>query len=163
MQKMVSFGLQIHIGTSAKHSCLDSFLHWDPDCLVQGPTSWISPKVEQVVFLGKGRRVLKVSLALEQLQACTAAGLGFSRARDSFGTLRPSPEKTFCSFPYRFSGKSRNSGLVPGHRDPNSCMNSLPSNSSTGNHFKVVVWPSYARDNLWRTVLENFLPSNWNT
>ena len=44
---------------------------------------------------------------------------GFPRARDCFGTLRPSPEKTTCSFPYRFSGKSRNSGLAPGNRDPN--------------------------------------------
>ena len=35
-----------------------------------------------------------------------------------FETLRPSPEKTTCSFPYRFSGKNRNSGLVPGNRDP---------------------------------------------
>ena len=34
------------------------------------------------------------------------------------GTLRPRPEKTTCSFPHRFSGKNRNSGLVPGHRDP---------------------------------------------
>ena len=33
--------------------------------------------------------------------------------------LRPSPEKTTCSFPYQFSGKSRNPGLVPGNRDPN--------------------------------------------
>ena len=33
---------------------------------------------------------------------------------------RPSPEKTTCSFPYRFRGKSRNSGLVPGNRDPKS-------------------------------------------
>ena len=41
-----------------------------------------------------------------------------SRARDNSGSLRQSPEKTICSFPYRFSGKSRNSGLVPGNRDP---------------------------------------------
>ena len=44
---------------------------------------------------------------------------GCSRARDILGSLRPRPEKTTCSFPCRFSGKSRNSGLVPGNRDPN--------------------------------------------
>ena len=41
-----------------------------------------------------------------------------------FGTLRSSPEKTTCSFPYRFRRKSRNPGLVPGHGDPNSPSNS---------------------------------------
>ena len=60
----------------------------------------------------------QMSLALEQPQACTGASLGCTRARDIFGSLRPSPEKTTCSFPYRFSGKSRHSGLVPGNRDP---------------------------------------------
>ena len=44
--------------------------------------------------------------------------LGCPKARDNFGTLWPLPEKTTCSFPYRFSGKSRNSGLVPDNRDP---------------------------------------------
>ena len=34
------------------------------------------------------------------------------------GSLRPRPEKTTCSFPYRCSGKTRNSGLVPGNCDP---------------------------------------------
>ena len=58
-----------------------------------------------------------MSLALEQPQGCTGASLGCSRARDILGSLRPRPEKTTCSFPYRFSGKSRNSGLVPGNRD----------------------------------------------
>ena len=47
---------------------------------------------------------------------------GCSRARDNFGSLRPTPEKTTCSFPYRFSEKSRNSGLVPGNRDPKSIL-----------------------------------------
>ena len=60
-----------------------------------------------------------MSLALEQPQACTGASLGCSRARDILGSLRPRPEKTTCSFPYRFSEKNRNSGLVPGNRDPN--------------------------------------------
>ena len=60
-----------------------------------------------------------MSLALGQPQGCSGASLGCARARDIFGSLRPSPEKTTCSFPYRFSGKSRNSGLVPGNRDPN--------------------------------------------
>ena len=30
----------------------------------------------------------------------------------------PSPEETTCSFPYRFSGENRNSGLAPGNRNP---------------------------------------------
>ena len=34
------------------------------------------------------------------------------------GLSGPRPKKTACSFPYRCSGKSRNSGLVPGNRDP---------------------------------------------
>ena len=67
---------------------------------------------------GRGRRVPNLSLALEQPQGCTGASLGCSRARDILGSLRPRPEKTTCSFPYRFSGKNRNSGLVPGNRDP---------------------------------------------
>ena len=25
----------------------DGDLHWDPDCLVQGPNSWISPKIDK--------------------------------------------------------------------------------------------------------------------
>ena len=37
-------------------------------------------------------------------------------------TLRPSPEKTTCSFPSGFSGKSRSLGLVPGNRDPNTAV-----------------------------------------
>ena len=45
-----------------------------------------------------------MSLALGQPQGCTGASLGCSRARDNFGSLRPSPEKTTCSFPYRFLG-----------------------------------------------------------
>ena len=61
-----------------------------------------------------------MSVALEQPQGCTGARLGCSRARDIFGSLQPSPETTTCSFPYRLSGKSRNSGLVPGNRD---CLN----------------------------------------
>ena len=44
-----------------------------------------------------------MSLALGQPRGCTGASLGSSKARDIFGTLRPSPEKTTCSFPYRFS------------------------------------------------------------
>ena len=47
------------------------------------------------------------------------SGQGCPRARDSFGTLWPLPESTTCSFPYRFSRKSRNSALVPGDGDPN--------------------------------------------
>ena len=31
------------------------------------------------------------------------------------------PKKTTCSFSYRFSGKNRNSGPVPGNRNPNVC------------------------------------------
>ena len=60
-----------------------------------------------------------MSLALEQHQGCTGASLGCSRARDILGSLRPRPEKTTCSFPYRFARKNTNSGLVPGNRDPN--------------------------------------------
>ena len=37
-------------------------------------------------------------------QGCIGASLGCSRARDIFGSLRPSPEKTTCSFPYRLWG-----------------------------------------------------------
>ena len=61
--------------------------------------------------MGDGPRVPKMSLALGQPQGCTGASLGCSRARDSFGTLQPSPEKTTRSFPYRYLGKSRNSAL----------------------------------------------------
>ena len=73
---------------------------------------------EQVVFSGDGQRDPKISLALEQPRLAPVQPWGCPRARDNFGTLRPSPKKTACSFPYRFSGKSRNSGLVPGKRDP---------------------------------------------
>ena len=59
-----------------------------------------------------------MSLALEQPGLALVQPWGCPRATDIFGSLRPSPEKTTC-FPYRFSGKSRNSGLVPGNRDPN--------------------------------------------
>ena len=45
-------------------------LTWDPAGLVQGPNSWFWPKID----IREG-------------------------ARDNFGTLRPSPEKTICSFP----------------------------------------------------------------
>ena len=69
-----------------------------------------------MVFSGKGQRVPKMSLALGQPQGCTGASLACSRARDMSGTLRPSSEKTTRSFPYRSSGKSRNSGLVWGAR-----------------------------------------------
>ena len=60
-----------------------------------------------------------MSLALEQPRLAPVQPWGWRRARDNFGPLRPSPAETTCSFPYRFSGKSRNSGLVPGKRDPN--------------------------------------------
>ena len=66
---------------------------------------------------------------------------GCSRARDNFGSLRPLPEKTTCSFPYRFSGKSRNSGLVPGNRDPKSFRNFVRNwgaQNSPGN--KALSW-----------------------
>ena len=53
-----------------------------------------------------------------QPQGCTGASLGCPRARDICGTFRPSPEKTTCCFPYRFSEKNRNSGLVPGNWNP---------------------------------------------
>ena len=59
-----------------------------------------------------------MSLALEQPRLAPVQPWGCPRARDNFGSVRPSPEKTACSFPCRFSGKSRNSGLVPGNRDP---------------------------------------------
>ena len=36
-----------------------------------------------------------------------------------FLLLEPSPKKTTCSFSYRFSGRSRISGLAPSNRDPN--------------------------------------------
>ena len=68
---------------------------------------------------GPGRRDPKISLALEQPRLAPVQPWGCSRARDNSGTLRPRPEKTTCSFPYRFSGKNTNSGLVPGNRDPN--------------------------------------------
>ena len=74
---------------------------------------------EQVVFSGRGWRGPKISLALEQPRLAPVHPWGCSGARDNFGTLRPSPEKTTCSFPHRFSGKTRNSGLVPGNRNPN--------------------------------------------
>ena len=50
------------------------------------------------------------------------------RTRDISATLRPSPEKTTCSFPWQFSGKTRNSGLVPGNRIPT-------VNTKTHKHF----------------------------
>ena len=43
-------------------------------------------------------------------QTCTGATLGCSRARDNFGTLRPQPKKTTCSFPYRFFGEIQEFG-----------------------------------------------------
>ena len=68
--------------------------------------------------------------------------LGCSRARDTLGSFRPSPEKTTCSFPYRFSGKSRNSGLVPGKRDPNSCKHNPEHHKVSHASFRVVadIW-----------------------
>ena len=53
--------------------------------------------------------------------SCSKAtgSLGCSRARDNFGTLRPSPEKTTCSSPYQFSWKNRSSGLAPSNQNPN--------------------------------------------
>ena len=78
------------------------------------------PENRQVVFSGEDRRVQKMSLALEQPRLAPVQPWGCPRARDTLRTLQPSPEKTTCSFPSRFSGKSRNSGLVPGNRDPNS-------------------------------------------
>ena len=74
---------------------------------------------EQVVFSGRGRRDPKISFALKQPRLAPVQPWGCSRARDNFGCLRPRPEKTTCSFPYRFSGENRNSGLVPGNRNPN--------------------------------------------
>ena len=75
-----------------------------------------------------------MSLALEQPRLAPVQPWGCPRARDIFGSLRPSPEKTTCSFPYRFLGKSRNSGLVPGNRDPNtamhSCLKCTPQNET---------------------------------
>ena len=95
---------------------------WDPDCLVQGPNSCFSPKIDkgrsQYSFRSRARETPKLSLALEQPRLAPVQPWGCSSARDNFGTLRPRPEKTTCSFPYRFSGKNRNSGLVPGNRDP---------------------------------------------
>ena len=44
-----------------------------------------------------------MSLALEQPQTCTSASLGLPQSKRQFWTLWPSPEKTTCSFPYRFS------------------------------------------------------------
>ena len=57
-------------------------------------------------LFGRGPERPQMSLALGQPQGCTGASLGCSRARDIFGFLRPSPEKTTCSFPDRFSGKN---------------------------------------------------------
>ena len=46
----------------------------------------------------------KMSLALERPRLAPVQPWGCSKARDIFGTLRPSPENTTCSFPYRFRG-----------------------------------------------------------
>ena len=71
--------------------------------LVVPETSCLSAKIDKgrskSFFSDEGRRVPKLSLALEQPQSCTGASLGCSRARDIFGTFRPSPEKTTCSLP----------------------------------------------------------------
>ena len=85
---------------------------------------FFSPKIDKgrskQSFSGEGPRDPKISLALLQSNPKVAPVQvwGCSRARDNFGTLRPSPEKTTCCFPYRFSGKNRNSGLVPGKQNP---------------------------------------------
>ena len=70
-------------------------------------------------LLGRGPERPKNVSCSRATQTCTGATLGgCPRARDIFGSLRPLPEKTTCSSPYRYSGKSRNSGLVPGNRNP---------------------------------------------
>ena len=56
-----------------------------------------------------------MSLAVEQPQGYTGASLGCSRARDILAFLPPN--KTTCSFPYRFSGDNRNSLLCPLSRE----------------------------------------------
>ena len=66
---------------------------------------------EQLVFPGEGRRVPKKCLSLQ-------CNLGVALEQDILGLSGPCPKKTTCSFPCRFSGKSRNSGLVPSNRDP---------------------------------------------
>ena len=66
-----------------------------------------------------------MSLCLEQPRFAPVQPWGCPRAGENFGSLWPSPEKTTCSFPYRFSGKSRNSGLVRGNRDPNAKCQTL--------------------------------------
>ena len=70
-----------------------------------------------------------MSLALEQPRLAPVQPWVCPRARDILGTLRPSPEKATCSFPYRFSGKSRDSGLVPGNRDPKTSRSVLKASA----------------------------------
>ena len=65
---------------------------------------FLHQKMFGVVFSGKGRRVPKMSLAVEQPRLAPVQPWGCPGARDIFGTLQPSPEKTTCSFPYRFRG-----------------------------------------------------------
>ena len=104
-----------------KDASLKRIEGWDPDCLVQGPNSWISQKIHKEgasSLFGRGPESPQNVCCSRATQTCTGATLGLPRGRNIFGTLRPSPEKTTCSLPYRFSGKSRNSGLVPGNRDP---------------------------------------------
>ena len=80
-----------------------------------------------------------MSLALEQPRLAPVQSCGCPRARDIFGTLRSSPEKTTCSFSYRFSGEIQESCLVPGNRDPKAryekseqCSEASLANSETG-------------------------------
>ena len=64
------------------------------------------PKIdkEQVAFSGEDRRDPKMSLALEQPRLAPVQPWGSPRARDNSGTLRPSPKKSTCSFPYQYMG-----------------------------------------------------------
>ena len=73
---------------------------------------------EQVVFSGEGWRDPKLSLALEQPRLAPVQPRGCPRARDNFGTPRPSPEKTTCSFPCRFSGNPGIRALYQARRIP---------------------------------------------
>ena len=80
----------------------------------------------QVVLSGEGRKVPKMSLALEQPRFAPVQPWRAQEQEIIWGLSGPRPKRTTCSLPYRFSVKNRNSGLVPGIGIPRQCERKTP-------------------------------------
>ena len=95
----------------------DGIQDCDPETVVQRRNSWTSPK-----SIGEGASGLLGWRpgSLENVsRSRTVQVWGCSRARDIFETHGPSPQKTTCSFSYRFRGSSGITALYQGLRVAN--------------------------------------------